>query len=644
MNAANDPHFKRKGPSAASLILVPLALGLATTTGVLKLLWHDAPQIFMPLPDVPFTDHLSHWISGTLALLTNGVIGSGPWHKYVVWLDQLEPASLRWALYVRFIMAAIAGSGTAIIAFLWMLNARQNDKPLRGRSLRKGPSAVQELKREAAAEWKDQPPGIRLHPEVEISHARETKHLLVMGASGSGKTNIIWQVLNEAIRRKDRVVIFDSKGDFTSELKPLCLLAPWDPRSLAWDVARDCVGPLDAQALASRLIPDSDKDPIWPNASRAVLVALIVHLQTSKPGQWTFTDLRKLLHAPVEDLRLIAQQHNPEAMRSLEDGSKTTQSILINLMAFMTPVVDMAQAWSDPKQKRFSMRQWIEGNSKLPRTVVMQGSQRFDRTASALINSLLSVMASTIASPSLPDDKNRRIWLILDEFPQLGKLRDIGPLIRMGRSKGLRIVIGAQDIAELRDIYGTHKADAWSSSFTTSIYARLAGGATADWASRRIGDKETNETNDSKTQSGNGTSESQQTTLRRSPTVLPAEFSTLLGTRSDGVDALIDGFDDAVYLVKYPYHIPKPIHLGALYADWVDPILPDPAQATAQAAAWDPRSGSELHSSDPNLNWQAPNHTSPADPDTAQAAGSVVRPKRWTKRPPSSNGDDGSTP
>lgn len=642
MNAANDPQFQRKGPSAAFMVLAPLTVGLLAFVAFTKLLWHDAPQIFMPLPGIPLTDHLTHWLYGMLALLTNGSVGTGPWHIYVTWLAHLEPA-LRWALYARLILAAIVGTGSAALTLLWLLDSRGNDKPLRGRPLRRGPKAVKKLAAEATREWKGVKhvaEGICLHPEVTISQERETKHLLIMGSSGSGKTNIIWHVLKEAILRKDRIVIFDSKGDFTSELSSLCLLAPWDPRSLAWDVARDCVGPLDAQALAARLIPDSDKDPIWPNASRAVLVALIIHLQTSKPGEWTFPDLRALLHLPIEDLRLMAQQHNPEALRSLEEGSKTTQSILINLMAFMAPVVDMARAWSNPAQQRFSMKDWIEGNSKLPRTVVMQGSQRFDRTAAALVNSLLSVMAATIAG--LQDDKSRRIWLVLDEFAQLGQLRDFSPLIRMGRSKGLRIVIGAQDIAELRAIYGTHKTDAWTSSLTTSIYTRLEGGATAEWVSRRIGEQETLVTQDSQTQGGNGTSETQQTTIRKSPTVLPAELKTLVGTRSDGVDALIDGFDDAVYLVTYPYHVPKPIRAGTRYAAWVQPALPPaplqaPGQVTAQAVASPPPTVTEI---DPPA--------SDSDPDeqaTARAAGSAPRPKRWAKRPPMpGTGDAGSAP
>jgi len=642
MSNTSKSQTNRSGPSLTSLVMVPIMVGLATAAFTMKLLWHDAPGIFLPLPDGRFSDHFIHWIYGLLAMLTGGLVGSGPWHSYATWLQQLDPTSLKWALYARFALASISGGGSAVLTFLWIYGTSQNDTPLRGRPLRQGGRAISMLAAESAREWKGKPPGIRLHPEVTISQERETKHLLIMGASGSGKTHIVWHVLNEAIQRRDRVVIFDSKGDFTSELKSICLLAPWDPRSRAWDVAIDCPGPLDAQSLAARMIPDSNKDPIWPNASRAVLVAMIIHLQSTKPGTWNFADLREMLHLPIEDLRLIAQQHNPEAQRSLEEGSKTTQSILINLTAFMAPVVDMARAWGSADQKRFSMRRWIEGDLPLPRTVVMQGSQRFEQTAASLVNSLLSVMAATIASPSLPDDPQRRIWLILDEFAQLGQLRDIGPLIRMGRSKGLRIVIGAQDIAELRAIYGTHKTDAWTSSLTTSIYTRLEGGGTAEWVSRRIGDQETEETNESKTQASNGSSETQQTTIRKSPTVLPSQLKSLVGTRSDGVDALIDGFDDAIYLVKYPYHQPQPIRSGSRHATWVEPVLPGPDQPAAQAAASTEDDPTTPTASNDDVYEQGLNH-GPGLP-AAQAAGSTQRVKRWTKRPPPASGDTGATP
>lgn len=624
--------YRSARPTAATLLIVPAAVSIAAALVTLKFLWHDAPALMLPLPPGELTDHVTRWLAGLASLLTRDRVGSDYWNAYVLWLQQIEPAILRRALYARCLLSCISGMGAGLLTFRLLWNSVPDDQPRRGRPLRRGPSAIRLLAAAAAREWKGSQPGIRLHPQVQISQVRETKHLLVMGASGSGKSNIIWQIVNEAIARKDRVLIFDSKGDFTSELNHLCLLAPWDSRSRAWDVAADCPGPLDARELAARMIPDNDKDPMWPNASRAVLVTLLLHLQKTKPLNWTFEDLRQLLNLPIEEIRLLAQQYSPEAVRSLEEGSKTTQSILINLNAFMTAVVDLASAWGSADMKRFSMRRWLEGDPARGRIVVMQGSQQYAQTAAATINSLLSVVAATIASPTLPDDPNRRIWLILDEFAQLGKVRDIGTLIRMGRSKGLRIVIGAQDVAELSAIYGTQRVNAWTSSLTTSIYSRLEGGETAEWVSKRIGDEETEELTQSTTETPNGNSQTMQSAIRKAATVLPSQLKTLAGTRAEGIDAFIDGFDDAVYLVRYPYHRSAPIRAAVRLAAWVHPAT-DSNEPAAQAAG-----SSKLNEhggaipGNPNRTDHQPSVGDTVDPPTGPAAASGPRTRRWTKR------------
>lgn len=553
-------------PRATTLLFLPLVAGAVTYFIVLALLWQDAT--YFPLPPGGLAEHLHYWLIGLAFKLTHGLAGTRSWSQYVAWFDAL-PSGQRWGFFIRLTLALIAGSGIATLTFLHLLHGR-GDKPLRGRTLRQGATGMRLLKAEAAKEFKPATAGIHLHPEVQISQLRETKHVLVMGTSGSGKTHVLQHLVNEARRRDDRVILVDSKGDFTAQLSKIGLIAPWDARSLAWDIAADCPGILDAKTLSARLIPTNDKDPMWSNASREVLTTLILYLQDTQPESWTFTDLRTALNLPIPDLRVLADRYNPEALRSLEDGSKTTQSILINTMAFMAPVVDFARAWpAGSKVRRFSMRHWLKNSNSTMKTLVIQSSIEYETTSTALINALISVVAGTIASPSLPDDPNRRIWLILDEFPQLGRLKDIGALIRMGRSKGLRIVLGVQDIAELRNIYGTHQTDAWASSFTTSIYTRLEGGETAEWVSKRIGDKEIEEQTVSKTKSEQGISESVQTHRKRTPAVLPSELKSLLGTRQNGVDALIDGFDEAVYLVNYPYLEPKIRRPGVVLANWV---------------------------------------------------------------------------
>lgn len=600
--------------------IAAIGAGALTSTIVLQALWSSPVTALVPNAPGTVYDHLTFWASAALSALTRNAHAAAQWAAYKQWVTEL-PLLVRSLFIGRLLVAGTAGVAVAGAA-AWLVLADERISPSRGRLLMKGPRALSLLKKDAEREISGSTPGIHLHPGVRISSTRESRHFLVLGGSGSGKTQVIWQLLGEATRRGDRVIVFDPKGDFYSRMpgEDPCLLAPWDDRSSRWDLAADCPAFADARALAARLIPANDKDPMWANASREVLVAVIASLQASKGTGWTFRDLREALNSPLEVLQENAAIHNPEALRSLEEASKTTQSILINLSAFLSPIADMDRAWGDSSKPGFSMRRWVKGAKSLPKVVVIQGSQRFEQSTSFLAAGIFNVLAGLVASPELPDSSTRRIWLFLDEFPQLGRLEDVGALVRLGRSKGIRVVIGVQDVAELRQIYGSDRAEAWTSSLATSIYTRLEGGSTAQWVSKRIGEQERVEHSRSSTDSPSGRSKTEQSSLRRSPTVLPVDLKTLLGPRADGVDVLVDGFDSGIYLVRYPHQKLTARRKPFVPASWVTAPAQDAARAAASITEAQP-TGSE-----------ASKPESCQDDPPAPAAPQPRR-RRWTQRP-----------
>src|SRR5690606_4758763 len=97
-----------------------------------------------------------------------------------------------------------------------------------------GSAAMAGLKAEAAAECEVHGAGLKLHPSFpfRISLDRETRHALLLGSIGGGKTQAALPILLAAIERDDRVIVHDMKGDFTAGLPgdPL-IVAPWDRRS-----------------------------------------------------------------------------------------------------------------------------------------------------------------------------------------------------------------------------------------------------------------------------------------------------------------------------------------------------------------------------------------------------------------------------
>ncbi len=423
---------------------------------------------------------------------------------------------------------------------------------LRGKQYYQGGEAIRIANKESKIECKRSEKGILLHPQIPISLDRETRHILVMGAIGSGKSQAIWHLLNQVIARGDRAMIYDNKGEFTEGIEHNILFAPWDERTYVWDIAGDCRNKNDARELAARLIPGNDKDPMWSNASRAILTGMIVHLQATKKTAWGFRELADLIPLPISDICQIVGKHNPEGLRSVTDASKTTQSILINLEAFMSVIYDLADAWGHlPRTRRVSIRSWLENKTDI-KLLILQGNDGCRLLTRAYINSMISSMTGMVGAPGFTNSRTRKIWLFLDELPQLGKVDNLGPLMATGRSKGIRIVIGIQDISLVHELYGQNGAKAWASMIGTSIYGRVAGGETADWISKRIGSREVERLNETWSYQNGAPTCSTSYSREQIPLVIPSQLQSDLGA-GDGYNTMIlDAFSKGVYQVDCP--------------------------------------------------------------------------------------------
>jgi len=63
-------------------------------------------------------------------------------------------------------------------------------------------------------------PGVHIHPDIQISRRRETQHFIVVAGSGSGKTNMLQPIINNAIRDGSICIIYDPKSQFVTSVIP----------------------------------------------------------------------------------------------------------------------------------------------------------------------------------------------------------------------------------------------------------------------------------------------------------------------------------------------------------------------------------------------------------------------------------------
>jgi hypothetical protein len=520
-------------------LTVGIVIAIVSFTLVAWLLW----QIPIPVKLTEFTTHINFWAALKINELSPPLFQATA-DTYRQYLGKVEIGS--WPFIWRLNLASFIG--LFIGGYIGYLVGKPESaiRHVSGRQLFRGSKAVRLIEKESEYVCKSQGKGLAMHPTFNwrLSRNRETNHFMLIGSSGSGKTTVIIPLIRAAIARNDRMVIYDIKGNFTRWLPEHILIAPCDERSLAWDIARDCRNSLDAKEIAARFIAEGS-DPMWHQAARMVLTSLIIKLQIENGVNWGWLDLYNLVCLDEKGLLSIMEMYLPEAVNLLKSPGKTTQSILINFSANMTDLSDLAKAWGGfPPEKRFSFLEWLKDEKAVNRIVVLQGNGRYESLTKSYIQGLIAMATGLINSPDFPDAK-RRIWLFFDEYPTLGKMQQASTLITIARSRGVRIVLTAQDIHQIKEIYGENLTSSWMSSIGTLIILKINAGETANFfANKIIGDRTIDRTIVH--------NKERQAPLREKVLVMePSELQSDLGRRGDIVSAVVMGFENP-YLLHWP--------------------------------------------------------------------------------------------
>ncbi|HEX9868379.1 MAG TPA: type IV secretion system DNA-binding domain-containing protein, partial [Candidatus Tectomicrobia bacterium] len=191
-------------------------------------------------------------------------------------------------------------------------------------------------------------------------------------------------------------------------------------------------------------------------------------------------------------------------------------------------------------------------------------------------------------TPSLTESRERRIWLFLDEFPQLPPIRQFPAFLELGRSKGVVVVIGAQDIAQLRAAYGPDQAKAWMGMIGTKIITRINISEAAEEASRLIGNQEIERPTKSRTNAQGRRSVTTSVHRESRRVITASEIASHLGPVKKGIRVLFLGLGSDVYELTMPYIDPLHLRLPTVPADWTR-LPPSPPGKPPKGSKLPPR-------------------------------------------------------
>ncbi len=376
----------------------------------------------------------------------------------------------------------------AFIIFLYLLyvlfqkRGFAQEHIIRGARFTKPPRIYRPAK---LAFWRKQLPLAKriVWPELDWS-----KHLLIVGNTGTGKTTAIAQIFKQIQAYNTNIIVHSFKGDFLLKFyRPSrdLIFNPVDKRSIGWTIFNDIRSDTDIITFARSLVKETPKDPIWGEGAKGVLIAALKKVYIDG-GDLTNKELYEILSLPEKELVALLEEYGPDiketrtALQYLGGGQASKQAAGI-----LAHVAEAKRALSYLSDGDFSIRDFLNNAPQGITLFVENGAEQ-----EALCGPVFALFLNTFLQASLSLSVPKvHTFLILDEFASLPYLPSLPSFLRLARDYGVSLVLGVQDFASIREKY-KEVLPTVINNLRTKIILRVDDPESAEYASKLFGKAE----------------------------------------------------------------------------------------------------------------------------------------------------------
>jgi type IV secretion system protein VirD4 len=301
----------------------------------------------------------------------------------------------------------------------------------------------------------------------------------------------------------------------------------------------------NCHSIAYFLCPDKpgDKDGYWTERSRAMIKNALLHIITGMPeSDHNFWTLYKVLRLSGEDWinHLLDMKKNKamdglisiaaEEWLGMADAETTLQSIRSNAQA-ATAIFESPALRNFMQRSEFNPYDLTNGDC----TVYVVIPERFLDTHSTVLRLIIGLcLKACNARPNNP------VYYFLDEVPMLKRMADIQKNFAFGRGQNIHMLLYAQSVSALKEIYG----DAWEGFIANAAIVQCYGGArdqmTRSYFSSLLGEKviikKSRSFGSSESKDGRSSSTSTSYSTEKQPLLTPEQIGNV-----DGIITIADG-------------------------------------------------------------------------------------------------------
>lgn len=367
----------------------------------------------------------------------------------------------------------------------------------------------------------------------------ECKHLLILGATGTGKSVLLNQLIDQILKRqeliKNKNLFYDMKGEFASkfydESRGDAIYYPFDSRSLQWsifsDIYPDCYE--DFEMISNNIFqfPEDDKNKYWYNCAGEIFRAglLYLHKMNRKKNRDILEFFNQPLQIILDDLNMELPILEKGALKHIDRKGSPASSSVISILAerlrFFRYIID--------HEGSFSFRAWIRGETNVSNLFLLN-IYKNEEIFKPLMSLIIEICMREILSLLNAKVKNLpKFNFLIDEFGSLSKLLCIVSYLRAARSFGGSLILANQDLGSITEVYGENLKTSIFNNFNSLVCLGLNDPNTARFISDSIGQQEILKKTDSHQMSPNdiGDRVSINTNEKIEQVVLPSEFLNL---------------------------------------------------------------------------------------------------------------------
>ncbi|MBI1829361.1 MAG: type IV secretion system DNA-binding domain-containing protein [Thaumarchaeota archaeon] len=316
---------------------------------------------------------------------------------------------------------------------------------------------------------------------LQIKKEDEPTHFLIIGDNGTGKSQLLFQLLCQIRDRGETAIVYDPAREFVRTFydkeRGDVILNPLDRRSPFWEPASEITAKGEAETVAKSLFPETykGKGDFFVEKPRELFCELMKD-KASVKELLRYMSEPELLDARFEGTRFAAY---------IDPKAAAQRNGILSSFSNIAKSLEILQE-AENSNKKWSAAEWAKERKGW---IFITSTPQSRDALLPLISCWMDCLTLRLMGAEPTFAKANPTWIVADELQTLERLRSLETALTESRKANVRMVIGFQGKAQIEQLY-EKMSEVMLSQPSTKVFLRTTEPKAAEWISSSLGEVE----------------------------------------------------------------------------------------------------------------------------------------------------------